>query len=544
VRRALLDAIVLVAAVVVPVVNQLPRLGFYSDDWAFLAVMHQSPDQSFLGVARALFEGDNAFRPIQWVTLAALYKLFGLDPLGYQLFNTAVLALSVVLLYVSLHRLGEPSLLVIGVALLYALLPQYSTDRLWMSTIQANVSAALYFASFIADGEAARSPHRFWGWRALGLLCLVVSALAYEVFLPLFLVGPVILLLVQATSDASRMRRPALVTILATNVLGVLVLVGLKASMITRDVTVARAHYPGWVARRLWHALRVSYGDHVLQIPYTVEVIARRYATGAVLMAAAIVGLAIAAYLLRRSRRAATEGTLPSVRRMAVYVPVGLVVFAAGFAIFPPEPPNAGLNTRALDASAVGVALSLVGAIGCLARTTANQRWWPRIFAASIAVLGASGFLTVHTVTQFWVHGYERQREVLTAIRERFPRIDAGTSFILDGVCPYEGPAIVFDTTWDLAGGLMLLYEQPDIRADIALPSNATVVDDGVVIRTYGEDNTYPFDRLVVFNFARREASALSTAASARAYFGTDRRWQQDCPDGWHGLGAPIFDSQ
>ncbi len=119
-----------------------------------------------------------------------MYRLFGVDALGYHLANSAVFVGAVLLFYLALRELRLPRLVVLTVPLVYGLLPHYSTDRFWVAAFQANLSMALYFASLYADLRALRTVcARRWSWKLLGLTCLLGSAFAYEVTMPLFLLN-------------------------------------------------------------------------------------------------------------------------------------------------------------------------------------------------------------------------------------------------------------------------------------------------------------------------------------------------------------------
>jgi hypothetical protein len=165
---------------------------------------------------------------------------------------------------------------------------------------------------------------------------------------------------------------------------------------------------------------------------------------------AALLGALVTAYLWRTLVRSDPADARIG-RRAPVYLGVGLLVFIAGNLVLLPNSTMTGINNRAFIAAALGVALMLVGALGWPALSLAERRGWGgAAFSVGIAVLCVSGFLTVHTVAQLWSESYRRQLAVLEAIREQWPSLPSGTSFILDGVCPYIGPGIVFDTTWDL----------------------------------------------------------------------------------------------
>jgi hypothetical protein len=73
------------------------RLGFYSDDWAMLASMSLSQSQSFVDVFRELYYvHDYEIRPMQFLEIAVLYKLFGLASIGYHLLNAVILIMDFV----------------------------------------------------------------------------------------------------------------------------------------------------------------------------------------------------------------------------------------------------------------------------------------------------------------------------------------------------------------------------------------------------------------------------------------------------------------
>jgi len=128
-RTWLVDGLCLATVVALSLALYVGGLGFYSDDWAFLGILHRSPDQSLPGLVDALYSGDTVVRqrPVQVVYLSTLYKAVGLHPLAYHLVNSAALLAAVLLLYALLRELGQPRALAFAVAALYATLPNFST---------------------------------------------------------------------------------------------------------------------------------------------------------------------------------------------------------------------------------------------------------------------------------------------------------------------------------------------------------------------------------------------------------------------------------
>lgn len=188
-RRLLFeDGLFLAGVVLLSAVLYVPTLGFSGDDWTYLGYAHTAEDPSFFGVFRDMFGPHLRMRPVQFLYIAALYKVFGMEPLGYHIVNTLVLAVGAVLFYLVLRRVGVSRLFAVAVPLVYALLPHYSTNRMWMAAFQIGLSMTLYFLSLYADLRAgAELSPRYSVWKPVALLALVAGTLAYELFLPLLL---------------------------------------------------------------------------------------------------------------------------------------------------------------------------------------------------------------------------------------------------------------------------------------------------------------------------------------------------------------------
>jgi hypothetical protein len=115
------------------------------------------------------------------------------------------------------------------------------------------------------------------------------------------------------------------------------------------------------------------------------------------------------------------------------------------------------------------------------------------------------------------------------------------TTLILDGICPYVGPAIVFDASWDLAGALRIMYGDDTIRADVVTP-NLRVEETGLKVSTYGVVTEYPYRRLLVYHAGLRRHFAFDDADAARRYFQIHNPTQNShCPSGREGHGVRIF---
>ena len=125
---------------------------------------------------------------------------------GYHLTNLAVFLAGVLLLHLSLRALSVNRPLALALPVVYALLPNYSTDRFWFATFNANLSLTLFCAALYAEIRAVRSQvlHR---WRALSFAAFLVSSFTYEVFLCLFPLIPAFVWLF--TERSEKHARPA-----------------------------------------------------------------------------------------------------------------------------------------------------------------------------------------------------------------------------------------------------------------------------------------------------------------------------------------------
>ena len=131
-------------------------------------------------------------RPVQCLLIGGTYHFAGLDPLAYHVVNTGALILGALLLLLVLRELGVPRPLRIAVPLLYAMLPHYATDRFWIAAIQATASAPLFFLTVYAELRAVRAGRARVGWWALAAAARTACALAYEVFIPLLFLSPLL----------------------------------------------------------------------------------------------------------------------------------------------------------------------------------------------------------------------------------------------------------------------------------------------------------------------------------------------------------------
>lgn len=547
-RSAVADALLLVLLSVLAIAPFLTGLGFYTDDWAFLAISANASDQTLGGTYRALLPHDR-MRPVAWLYRAALYRAFGLEPLPYHVVNTLVLAGCALLFSLVLRELGTPRLYAVAAPAFWAVAPHYTALRFWYGGgFNASLAIALYLLSLYADLKApASAGARRLGWASLGLLFLVGSVLAYEIAVPLFLFNA--FLVWRRTRSFAAMPWANLVALAA--------LVAFKLAISERFGTggdvpgfaagllrtlVAWDYPPGMSGLNLRAAIAVNLGDYGLILPATAARLASRFGSLAASGVAAASGLLTVVYLTRISRAPGA----PDRRTAARLLGAGLVVFAIGYSIFLTnrniQLSPTGVGNRTAAAASLGAALAITGALAWLGALARREAVAKRAFAILLAAWVAAGALLTATLATFWTRAWQKERLVLEDIRRQFPTLAPGSALLLDGVCRYVGPAPVFEAAWDLAGALQLYYRDPTLVADVVNPT-LEARDDAVHTFEYDFPSRYPYGpKLFVYHVGRREVWALPDAGAAREYFAEvnpDRTG--GCPPGWGGWGEVLF---
>lgn len=530
--------------------NYLLHLGFYSDDWAFFATLFFSADQSPSGLYAAINFWDYLLRPFLWWLLVVEYKLFGLDPTGYHVVNALLIALGAALVYQTARSLRQSPTLAMAVALIYVFLPHHSTIRFWICTQQANVSLCLYLASVCFDLKAARSgTGQMILFKAASIACLIASSLFYELLLPAFIVTALFIYWLagsQSWSRASaepRKQRILLMSLVTIGVVVAVILVKTAASgRAPADPTWYLSWYASWMIELLQRAFAVGYYEQIFLLPQKIVLIIGHHARWTDLLLLALIAGGGFGYLFRS---AGTQNSdLIGRRGTYAYMILGIALFVAGQTLTFVDPSVGGINNRTANAASLGLAISLVGVASLLA-SWAPRGWARAVFCALVMFVVSGGFLMIAAFANSWTHSYNQQIAILADIRRDIPVLAEGSSLILDGVCPNTGPAIVFDSTWDLSSALAIMYGHPYIRAEIAT-SAISIEDGGLRIHSgtgsYDSESLYPYDHLTVYHFGLKKVFALTDRESARVYFDTlGADLATRCPPSKSGHGVKIF---
>jgi hypothetical protein len=541
-------------------------LGLYGDDWTFFAQYERSGGSLGALFMAGLVDLHMDGRPVQALLLAVLYRLFGSVPLAFHAVNAAVLAGIVVLFHLVLRRLNFARSVAVAVPLVFGLLPHYSTDRFWIAAFQANAAVLLYFVSLYADlrfvqrSRPARDAAA-WAWKLLGAVALVASVLAYEVTAVLFLVNVVVLLRVSSSgARGAWLPRawPAALTV-GTNVLLLGWAVGYKLT------ATQRAGVSGGLRFRLLRVFTEAAPVHFVEQGIALPLKAARALALApspwVLLVSLTIGIAVSFRIWRMMPRDAATDVTPTrapipgeamwlgsrLGSWPGFVIVGFALFCAGYGmtVFTWEIGfhATGANNRTAIGATLGTAWVFVGVIGWVAAATGSVRFRALLFAGGIGLVAATGTLLTNTIASFWVHAAREQDTVVGALLRHVPAPAERTVILLDGVCPFHGPAPIFVTSWDVTGMLHRVYGDRSVRGDVLKPTSELLPDGVRTILFDDVINVYGYgERLIAFHVETGVATVLRDRQTADDYMmGASAPARPQCAPHTDGDGAAIY---
>jgi hypothetical protein len=541
-RTRRVDSAFLAAMVLLSCAPYIGGLGLYSDDWAILWSLHAA-DGSLRVMWTELMSMGVSTRPVQGILLIGLHALFGVDPLGYHVANSIGLAAAAVLFHLALRALSVPRPIALIVPLIYALLPHYSTDRFWIAAFQANASVLLYFLSLYADLRFLDARRAGWHWKALAAVALVGSVLAYEVTGALFIINMLVLGYAAGVRPGRPLppAAPRLALALGINLLALAATVAFKLS------TTVRAEIAGGlrfrVLRIFTEAMPVHFGEYGLALPVRAVQVLTHYRDAAGIGVSLLIAIAVCVYTLRVLRSSAA---LPD--RAATWMLVmlgGVILFGAGYGVtlttWEIGFHTTGANNRTAIGAAIGVAVVFTGAIG-LATSWLSSRFRALSLALLTGLVCGMSTLVLNAVARFWIEAAHRQHDVIGTMAERLPALPAGTTLLLDGLCPYVGPAPVFATNWDVHGMLRLTRGDPSLDGDVIKPGTE-VLREGVRTLLFDDViNIYPYgENLLVLHLPSRTVVVLSDESVAREYLARTRPLDATCDPYTDGDGISVF---
>jgi hypothetical protein len=554
-RHAVIDCMAVAIVALLSLSPYRGSLGFYSDDHWVLALLATADDPSISNFISLLIDTPANIRPVQVISIALLYHQFGLSPFGYQMIIWVVYTMLAPALYLVLWGLRQPRLVALAAALLFVCLPQCSTNRLWFAALQIPLSAAFYFVGLYCDIRTAQSERRALVWATVGTAPVLCSTLAYELTLPLFLLNPFIAGQTEHTRGGSLFSRATLRVgaLVARNVLLVSAVAAFKLvnnrreqmshgflKIVVNNVQEAFVLHrdEGDFGFNLWQFIEKDLVQYGVGLPYTAVKAFARYPHIQDVVSATAVAAAVAVLVLSAARIAT-----PLCRaRWLAQIATGFVLALAGYAIFlireNVQFTLAGIGNRVSMMTLPGIAIALIGITGLIGTTLPDRRR-PAFFAVILATLCASGTLINAVIASFFVDSTRRQEEILSRISTLLPSGINGGTLLIGGLCPYLGPAVVFEGPWDITGALRIRFNDPKLHADF-VNSTSKLETDGIhTTFFYGYEMVYPYGTTVrVVDLHDGMIAELRDRAAAAKFFGPR---QTSCPPGQPGVGVRIF---
>ncbi len=538
-RARLADGLLVVAVVALPAAFYVGGLGFYLDDHYWLGLMANSDDKSVPGLFETLAGDDPKawLRPVMYLLLTAAYSVFGGHAWAYHVLVVALVAACALLVHALLSRLGAPRFLALGVPLLFAAAPHYSSDRFWLASYAAPASLALSLAGIYAyvRGSASRGP-RLGAWLVGGSVALGLGVFMYEITLPLFVVA-VAFLWHRSRAAGGSLRLTARVAALS------LVAVLIAKGVATELAGGGTSHQLGYQSGFLHHmgylvsgGVKVNFGTYGIGLPYVIGWIATHHLTWSAALASLLVGSLLFLYLAHAGELELPPARLANGRRPWRYIVAGgLALLVVGYGSFVVTDviyfTSAGIDNRVNIVAAIGVAMLAVGLVlrGLELLPEARRQG---AFAFAVALLAAIGVFVTNTLADYWRAASAEQETVLADLRRDLPAELEGMTVVLDGVCPEVGPGIVFTAHYDLAGALQRLYHEPTITAPVATAAMSAEAR-SLVISTLLFDTSEPRryrygPHLLVYDARTRTSHLLTGRAEARRYLAASPR--PSCP--------------
>ncbi len=566
-EKLLPDFLFLTGIVLLSCILYIKSLGFYGLDWVGLRDLSLANDQSFSGLFEILYKDHLKMQPGKVLYHVGLYKLFGLGPLGYHIFNHAVFLLNILLFYVILRKSNGNRLLCISAALVYAFLPHYSSVRFWLQGFEFNLALTFYFLSLYSDFTGLRTGSTgFWGWRLSSAMSLICSTLINPIALALFFLNPILIWhQTRRMPDKKVERREEkkpnsfteqirnnprvlfylqLALVLPLVNLNILTAIDTGTSNfphIFRHIFDANYGHYDWGLNYI-HAVGVAYGSFGLGLPLVVWLTIMNHANIITFVAAGLLGLVIYLFISSTIKRFETGYIGKS--DLLRFMKYGFIVFAMGYTAYLIDVrvrfSSAGAVNIAAVAAALGVALTVIAFLGWVSNLFRSKQVRAQSFCLLIALFCSAGFLVNNHIAWFWLAANEQRQEILDDVRSTLPTLSPGSTVIVDGICPYIGPAPVFESNWDLEGALKLLYQDNSIRANI-VTADIDINDDRIRVSGAGVQN-YPFKNVSIYNHKEKRVYPLASAQDARQYFEMiNPSYKVNCKDGRLGFGEPIF---
>jgi hypothetical protein len=539
-RRA--DAVFVFLMTVVSMVPYVWRLGFANDDWFYLGEFVNSEPRNVAGYLTSLWNHPAPAlrrRPTLLVTEVVLYLLFGTSPLGYHVATAIGLAAVGVALYLLLRQCNLPRAVVLAIVLVYILMPNYSSIRVWASNFIYLVTYTAFFIGSYAWLRACEVGPTRRRWLVTAVVTLAIAAGGHESVLPLMLAVPVGLILFQRRLNLQASRRQIGVWFVVSA--GLVLILGLYKTLFPTDLSPATTGTD--LLRVAVAAFVPNLGTWGIGLPLAAHWALSRASPWYLALA-----LLFMLVVYRYVRSAAKTGALTELPR-AGFGPAGMLAASVSILCLSYTPFLGAISRLMFSSSSYGNRIAFGGALGVAgilvagswaAASCLRARVRGRLFAAIVAALCANGYLVNAVLASDHVAASEEAQRIIGRLRATLPSPEPGSTIILVNSCPYLGSAMVF-ARYDFGGALWFVYGDKSLRGDVGV--GVTLEPEGLRLTTLDHSELYPYNRnLLVFDPKSSTAVAIPDRHAADRYFARNRlAWPAGCAVGSMDAAVPIF---
>jgi hypothetical protein len=508
----------------------LGGLGFANQDWPFLQQLGNAPQRSLFLLVAAIDGPQTHAQPVHLWYVASLYHLLGPRPFGYHLVSGALLLATVLLGHLLLREIGLPRLVTVMLPASLAFLSGDSADRL--SAFGFSAAPALAVLSLYADLRALRQGlRRFWLWKPIAVLTLVVGGLTSAAVIPLLVLGQP--LAWRAARSLSRERGGrqlgrARWGLVAASAVGSMLVLGALCWWIVwgSGGGSLRQSYPEGSGQASARLVTVNIGAQVLLLLSQVSWVLRHtFDYPFLLVAGALGGLLFGAHMWHVS--APGSSTMPKRATWLILTLLGLVVFCAGQVV---AFTTTAVGSHAAGLGEAGAAITVLAFIGLVSSLVPSDLLRRELCSVLTTLVCVSGFMLTSVMPMSAEGAYTRQDAVAQHLRERLSKPPRDSTVLIEQACPGNGRAPTFDTPQQLAGMLAVTYHDPSLKGVMVTPR---VVIEEAGLRMIGHPDRrafYPYgERLFIYNESQQEAYQLTTAEQAHRYFMTYQSRTQGC---------------
>lgn len=541
------DRLFLFFLVAISIIPYVKDLGFYSWDWTLLANMSLTQDKSIINLFKSLYNRWAITQPASFIYIAVLYKIFGINPSGYHFINAVILISNTILLYTVLLSLNQNRTVSLSVAIIYSVLPHYSSVRFWLQGFFPNLSMTFYFISLYSVLRVNRIPNlSIFKWKTIALATMICSILVNNLTIPLFLFNPFIVKYFDSqqknkikkgySEDEKKPFLSKYKKLFLINFIIILPVIILKIIYHIKNNQISFIEYVQNFTYSIIHlfdlnrdfyswglnftdAFFVAFGKYGLCLPLILFDIISNYKNLITFTISGFLGLIIYSYL-----NIVMDQTLKvlSRYRSRKLLLRGLIIFTISYSIFLFDwgiqftaTGSANINSIA---AAIGVSFIIVAVIGLICNCIKSEKLKKDLYSISIAIISMI-FLCINlTLSSYWLKAYEKEQQILYEIKKQFPFLPSNSTMILDGFNPYVGPVAIFHTKWVIFGALSTIYQTGAIQTDIAT-SNLKLKIDGIYSLDNGKEYKYPYKNLYIFNHKERKSFRIENVQGAENYF-------------------------